>query len=204
MILTPSEHPHLIIKDPPREFYISPLHSEVEQSAIYQEVNFDCIREKCLGIVLTSQCDISFSHPLAYILLARIAPVLEIYFLWLIENKKISDTEIEKAREEENDGMILKYAKDFTNSYLKNKKYQYHFLPALPDYFDDSLVCFDLTTCVKRRDLKSDNKICVLQSPFREAVPTRYSAYAGRIGTADLDEKYLSGLIEKNWLKRVT
>lgn len=202
MILTPSEHPNLIIKEPSKEFYISPGHLDAEQSAIYGDIEFHCIGERSLGIVLSSQCDISFSQPLTYILLSRIAPVLEIYLLWLMEKKKIPDHEIEKAREEKNDQMILKYSDDFTNSYLKNKKYQYHFLPELPKHFQNSLICFDLVTCVKRQELRSEKKICVLKSPFREEVPSRYSCYAGRIGTADFEESHLAEVVEKSWLNR--
>lgn len=118
MIQPPSQHPLIIIDDPMKDFYELEFHSDVEQSAIYSNIEFHCIREQGFGIVLTSQCDIQFSHPLKYMLLARIAPVSEIYFLWLMEKKKIPDNEIEKAREEKNYEMILKHKTDFINNHL--------------------------------------------------------------------------------------
>ena len=85
------------------------------------------------------------------------------------------------------------WVQKFKNDYLSNNTHAFYFLPKLNTTLEEpSLVNFEVTSCVRGTDLEKLKKICVLKSPFREAVPAKYAAYIGRIGTPSCNESYLS------------
>ena len=87
--------------------------------------------------------------------------------------------------------------KSFIKTFLHNKSFEYYYLPALDDGFPDSFVCFEITECLPIRLLKPEGKLCVLRSPFREAVPAHYAAYIGRIGTPRFKDQFLTEMLGK-------
>lgn len=199
MIDGPSEHPNLIVKDPLKEVYKTDAHQEVEQSAIYANVYFHAIEENGLGIVLTSQCDITGNTDDNKVLLARVAPVLEIFGWWLFTKCDYTMDEIEGKVPIRQDMRKRKNVfNDFIENYLKNNTFQYYFIPKFNGKFGHSFICFDITECLSVDSLKETDKVCVLRSPFRETVPTRFSAYIGRIGTALFDDDYLFKLLDQD------
>lgn len=198
MILLPSEHPTEILQNPSGEVYLPDFHEHVEQSAIYEKIRFTAVGEEDAGIVLTSQCDIQDSDESSYVLVARITSVGELLLYWLVEKNKYTEAQalgkeaIPKDRKQRNS-----LVKDFTEAYLKNKTFQYHFLPEIPEKMKASLICFDITQCMTVKELTALNKVAVLKSPFRESVPAHFSAFIGRIGTPAIDHDYLIEVVSK-------
>jgi len=193
----PSEYPFEFVEDVAQQVYKSDYGPQVEQSAIFEGVHFDSIAESNLGIVLTSHCDIQRYSDSSYVLLARLAPVKEVFAYWLITDHDYSEEEAlgempvakgKKTRKE--------VCRIFLNSYLRNRTFRYFFLPELQGILDGSLICFEITTCIRLSRLSDLRKVCVLRSPFREAVAAHYSAYMGRVGTPALKEDVLHGCIE--------
>ncbi len=189
----PSEHPKQIIVPPFDEVYLTPSDPkflpETEQSAIYDDIHFNCLSENCKGIILTSECDLVQGSPDDYVLVARICPIGLIWAWWLKTKKDYSDNEI-IGEEPLSRGKRKDILEEFSKYYINNRTHQYHFLPENSGAIDASFICFELTECMQVKNFDPSKKICVLKSPFREAVPTRYSAYIGRIGTSAIDNSY--------------
>lgn len=195
---TPSEHPEVSVTDAEKQVFFAESHDKVEQSAIYSDIHFHCINEKSPGIVLTSQCDIQRSEPNNYVLLARLVPVAEVFTYWLVTKHGYSE-EVVFGEEPIPPGKSQRKSiiKEFTDIYLKNKTVAYYYLPAFRTSLSDSFVCCEITVCVAIKELDTKQKLCVLRSPFREAVPSFYSAYIGRIGTAQHKVEALYGILDK-------
>lgn len=194
----PSEHPKQIIGPPFEEVYLTPSDPkflpDTEQSAIYDDIHFACLNEKYKGIILTSECDLVQGTSDDYVLVARICPIGLIWAWWLKTKKGYSEKEI-LGEETLSKGKKKDILKDF-NYYIENRTHQYHFLPENSGVFDASFVCFDITECLQVKRFDPKKKICVLKSPFREAVPARYSAYIGRVGTAAIENSYKKRVLD--------
>lgn len=200
---TPSEHPNDVLSDPSRDFYLpsTRLHQRIEQSAIYADIQFDSIGEPDNAILLTSQCDIGFASSNELVLLARVISLEEFILYYLMEKNSYSEEEalgtkpvtVPKKRRE----MVIN---NLLSSYMKNDTFQYYFIPALNGVLEPSMITFDVVQCKRVESLQSVKKIAVPVSPFREAIPTRYSAYIGRIGTPSLDKSYLRKVVEDGCL----
>ena len=182
---TPSEHSQQYIESVADQVYKLDVNEFAEQSAIYRDVPFNVLGDiKSLGIVLTAQCDIERWSGANYVLVARMAPVAAIFGYWLKTKMKYSEPEImgevpvaaEKSKRR-------KVCEAFIDKYMGNKTFQYYFLPGLNGHIDASFVCCEITQCVQIKHIEQLEKVCVLRSPFREAVPSYYSAFIGRIGT---------------------
>lgn len=195
---TPSDYPNEFIENIPEEVFNCNCHQEVEQSAIYSDIKFHCYEnpENGHGIILTSQCDIERFTSEDYILVARLAPVAEVFSYWLQVKNNFTEEEISgevpiPEQKTKRKGIL----KNFKNKYMQNQTFAYYYLPCFEENFPHSFVCFEITECLPVRKLKPENKICVLRSPFREAVPTHYASYIGRIGVPPYREEFLSELL---------
>lgn len=201
MIKGPSEHPNLVVENPSQETYLTPtnktFHKEVEQSAIYSDIEFHCLKEKSNGLILTSECDILHHTRDNYVLMARTCPVGEIFFYWLFTSKGYPEEEI--AGKKPIGAELPKRKKiisEFTELYLKNKTFAYYFVPGCNGVLEPSFICFEITQSLPIKSLVPENKLCVLLSPFREAVPAHFSAYIGRVGTPSYKDSYLKELVD--------
>ncbi len=191
MTRTPSEHSILTVEDVTQDFYLLDCNAHVEQSAIYGEVTFSALGVASLGIVLTAQCDIEDAASTNYLLVARVVPMGMIFATWL-ERKGYSEGEMrgdvpigpERAK-------CNSLFREFSETYLRNKALKYYLLPALDGKFATSVISFEITQCTQIQSIERLPKLCVLRSPFREAVPAHYSAYIGRVGTPRLSDDYL-------------
>ena len=196
MSATPSEHPLSIVENVRELVYLTDFHDQIEQSAIYEDVHFSSVGEKDFAIVLTSQCDIQGHSPNNYVLVARIVPVGEVFVYWLVEKNQYTEDEalgrIPVAKEKKRRSSLVK---EFANTYLRNETFAYFFLPEIESKMDPSLICFEITECMILSKLQQHEKVAVLRSPFREAVPSHYSAYIGRTGTPSFDKRYLQEVV---------
>lgn len=196
MTIAPSEHPAEVLANPPEEFYFPKRHDNIEQSAIYKDVHFSVIEEQDNAIVLTSQCDIEGSSPSKYVLVARVITVEEFILLYLHQNgytdeEALGESAVRKEKKKRQ-GII----NNLMSSYMKNDTFQYFFIPALKDILEPSMITFDVTQCISIQNIEAQAKMAVPRSPFREAIPSHYSAYIGRIGTPPLDKEYLKSVVE--------
>lgn len=198
MTIDPSEHPAEILRNPPDEFYIPDAHGRIEQSAIYTGVSFSAIGEKDNAIVLTSQCDIQGSSANEFVLLARVISLEEFILFYLVEQNNYTEEEAlgERAIESGKKKTRKTIISNLMSSYMKNQVFQYYFIPALNGVLEPSMITFDVTQCISIGNLETHSKVAVPRSPFREAVPSHYSAYIGRIGTPRLDKDYLKSVVE--------
>lgn len=189
----PSDHPSQIIGDPTNDLYLLEFHGEVEQSAIYGNVDFLIVGRR-YGIILTAQCEITQSTGDS-VLLAPLLPAMDVMEKWLINPGRKKPLTLEEARGETRVSKSKSNRSDtisnFANSFLRNNTYGYHFLPEIEGAFPHSFVSFGHTALLRIRDLGPGEKVCVLKHPFRSAVPSRFAAFAGRIGTPEFGKKYL-------------
>jgi len=185
VIRIPSEYPLQYVDNVAGQVYKVDAEPYVEQSALYEDVPFVAQdRFKSLGIVLSAQCDIERFTDNSYLLVARIQPIAGAFGLWLEEEKKYTEAEIlGDAPVDPTKTKRQGVCKDFTKTYLRNKVVKYYFLPELPGVIKASFVCCEITQCIQVKDIEKLKKVCVLRSPFREAVPAHYAAYIGRVGT---------------------
>lgn len=193
----PSQHSFETITHPVNQVYNFNCHGQIEQSAIYLNVSFECVNENSPAIILSSQCDLMPHSPQSYILLARLVPVAEIFLYWLESMNDYSEDEIFgnipiASNKKKRKGIIL----DFCKMYLRGHTFGYYYLPEIEGKIEHSLVCFEITKCVSMQEIDDKEKLCVLKSPFREAVPARFAAYMGRIGTPQYQEEYLRTLMD--------
>jgi hypothetical protein len=163
----------------------------IQQSSIYRGIHFTSINYTGLGIVLTPECDILNKKKANTVLMAQILPAEQIlnYFLEEDKNANLEHVmdQLEKSKEKAKLSGLLK---EFSDLYLKNRTFSYYFLPKLQASFGHSLVHFPITQNVPTSDLVDQNKICLLKSPFRAAVPVHYATYIGRIGTPDFKDDF--------------
>lgn len=195
----PSAFPAQFIEKPAEEVYrTADVNEHVEQSAIYADVPFGAQGGyKSLGIVLTAQCDIERFTDDSYMLVARVQPIDGVFGLWLEKSLKYTEAEIlgdvpVAAGKTER----KRACEQFAVKYLRNRVVKYYFLPKLPDAIAASLVCCEITQCIQVKEIEQLRKVCVLCSPFREAVPVHYAAYIGRIGTPVFTDEQLMATLD--------
>ena len=192
----PSEHFYEIVSNPSEEIFNVRCNEWVEQSAIYSNIYFRCLNMRWPGIVLTSQCDIEDAERGTFVLLALITSVEFLFHIYLdlsgYTDKEITGIEPiasgKKKRKE-----ILN---NFKSSYLEGKAKGYYYLPLPIEGLEHSCIHFDTTQCLSLGRLESQKKECVLRSPFREAIPAKFAAYIGRIGTARFEDDYFSDIMD--------
>lgn len=194
----PSEYPKEYIENYVEQIYKFDCHQYVEQSAIYSDIYFHAKGENRPGIILTPQCDIQKYTPENYILLAQLSPVVEIFLEWLVDKKKYSEDEVfGKITMDKNKPKRKGTIKEFVNEFLHNEKNSYFFLPGINGKFTHSFVCCDITECILIKDLNGKNKICVLRSPFREAIPSHFTSYICRVGIPRFKDDFLNDIVDQ-------
>ena len=166
-----------------REMYRGPQNSDVEQSAIFAEVYFCFLEAYIYAVVLTPVCDI-YQAKADFIILVGLMSAKSIFRTWLTKQKNPPtekqiagvDTLSEGKRPES-------FHKGFMKDLIGHKEIRYHFLPAYKDAFPHSFADFQLVQSIEVAKLKECEKVATLNSPWKEALSQRYSAYCGRVGT---------------------
>lgn len=184
------------------ELYVEDFHASIEQSAIYSDVLFECVREKLPAIVLTPQC--SILHPRGELLLtvSGVFPAA-IVFEQFLKKKDLPEVQIaglEPAPKKPYEG----FSKEFKQYYLKNRVLEFHFLPAYKNTLPHSFVDFRIVKTLEAKELTRRKKIAVLKPPWRECVPSRYAAYSLRVGVREFADDLLDNVIEKVSTVRVS
>jgi len=170
------------------EIYEQVIGEEIEQSSIYDSVLFACFDKAYPAIVLTPICDI-VSRRAEYLKVAQIIPAQLVYEEFL-ESKGVTELEMSGVQALGRK-RALGLKKEFTEQFMKNRVYRYHFLPRLRDILADSFVDFQIVQTVHAENLKGPKKLALLKSPWRECLPSRYAAYCLRIGTRPYSDKFL-------------
>ena len=123
-------------------------------------------------IVLTPSCDFEGRHPLDNVLLAKCLPISSLP---------------EFASWEETPSNKDKLCSLICDRREKAQPERYKFLPGT-FFMPDSLIDFQMLRTASLDDAKRLSKVASLDSPFAEAVLSRFSRYFGRLGTPDLDK----------------
>jgi hypothetical protein len=173
--------------------YADSFDDSIEQSAIYNQVFFECVGQNLPAIVLTPRCDIL--HPRGELLLtvSGVFPA-SIVFEEFLRKKGLREDQI-AGLEPTPKSNYRGFPKEFKDYYLKNRTLEFHFLPAYKDKLPHSFVDFRVVKTLLSQELDDKNKIAVLISPWRESVPARYAAYSLRVGVADFATEFLEAVI---------
>jgi hypothetical protein len=175
------------------EIYADSFDDSVEQSAIYDEVLFECIGQKLPAIVLTPQCSIVHPRGELLVTVSGIFPA-SIVFEEFLQKKGLSEEEIvgsEPIKKKKYEGL----SKEFKAYYLVNRVAEFHFLPASKRKLQHSFVDFKVVKTLEGRELGGGQKIAVLKPPWRQSVPSRYAAYSLRIGVNAFADELLTEVI---------
>lgn len=179
----------------PEEIYEDSPGPDVEQSAIYKGVHFSCINEEIFGIVVTPACDIYWKKA-QYVKMAGILPAEQVFFAWLEKNGCTRD-EIGGIVAVRSKKRFNNLHNNFAEWYIGNREIRYHFLPSYQDILPHSFVDFQLVESLYPDSTKKLEKIAVLKSRWKEAIPARYASYCGRIGTKDYSKKLVGDIINQ-------
>jgi hypothetical protein len=197
----PSGQPEIITDA--RQIYLKDFDRNPEQSAIYKEIHFNCNDQTLLGICVTPQCEMGKKRTLFHTF-CQLIPFdlfLEHHLKkqgWTAEKLECTTKPTENTLKNFRDLLIK-----FQDTFIENKAHRYHFLPGF-NTIPHSFVDFQAIECIRDNELKSENKIAVLDSPWREQIPTRYSFYQGRIGTAPLSDTLITEIFKSADLPLIT
>lgn len=159
----------------PMEFYLYPTDNSNEYESGEIIAN---IHDKAFYVILTPSCDFiqrqgkGGKRKADNILLAKANP--------------LSTTEaFQKYKEDK------KNNKGPLSELIRSKNERYFFLPGTP-FLKNMVVDFQNKIMVKYEDLRSNYKrIAKLDSPFAEAMTTRFIRYYNRVGYPDIDVDYI-------------
>lgn len=176
------------------ELYADRFNDKIEQSAIYNQILFECVGQELPAIVLTPQCDVF--HPKGELLLtvSGIFPA-SIVFEQFLRKKGLPQDQI-VGSEPTPQSKYKGFPKEFKDYYLKNRVLEFHFLPAYKDKLSYSFVDFRVVKTLLPEELDHKNKITVLKSPWRECVPSRYAAYSLRVGVKAFADNFLEDVLK--------
>jgi len=74
---------------------------------------------------------------------------------------------------------------------------RYHWLPPLVGSKRPLIADFQSVTSLTQEDLEGAQIVAALESPYREALPTRYAAYMGRVGTPDYPVAHVQEWVDR-------
>ena len=161
----------------------------LRQGAILRDVPFTVIDAAELGLLLTPECDLVQDKAVTA-LFVYLVPASE-FIRGLAEGH-------EKFKDGDSGNLVGSPSKDARNSFLdkirriqENNSPRYHWIDQLPDGAGPFVADFQFLACVPLETVTNLPVAANLADPFRSAVPARYAAYAGRVGTPDLDEAAL-------------
>jgi len=183
------------------EIYEDEFDDRIEQSAIYKEVFFPCIKKTIVGIVLTPVCDI-YQDKADFIRMAGFIPAELIFEKWLQKKYAYTDEQIAGITPLKNKKKVSNTHTSFVNDLLKQREIRYHFISSCRDEFPHSFVDFQLVESLPLSDVNKSNKVAVMKSPWKQSVLARYAAYCGRVGTKEYSTS-LTDLI-MNRISRLT
>lgn len=175
------------------ELYADGFDSSIEQSAIYNQVFFECVGKELPAIILTPQCEIAHPGTELLVTVAGIFPASQLFERFLQENGVKLGQIIGKETTPRKlyEGIV----KNFKKQYLANRVLEYHFLPKYKDKLENSFIDFSIVKTIHAKELRDMQKIAVLKSPWRESMPSRYAAYSLRIGVPDFRAELLEAVI---------
>ncbi len=157
----------------------------IDQCVILRDVYFYGIDESCFGLVLTPTCDFA-QNKAEFIQLCALFPAWE--FVTSLLHNEWSKFNVPSKKAE-----VKSKIKDI----IKQKLPRYHWFSPLQSLLPPFIGDFQITTSLTLKDLESQEMIAELESPYREQVPSRYSAYMGRVGTPDFSESDIQTWLDK-------
>ncbi len=176
------------------ELYADGFDNSIHQSAIYNNVFFECVGKELPAIILTPECEIL--HPTTELLvtISGVFPASQLLERFFQKNGLKLGQIIgkETTPRKRYRGIV----KNFKEQYLANRVLEYHFLPKYKDKLENSFIDFSVVKTIAAKELSDKEKIAVLKSPWRESVPSRYAAYTLRIGVPDFTEDFLETVIK--------
>jgi len=175
------------------EIYQKDFDQEIDQSAIYENINFTCVGKAYPGIVLTPICDI-ITKRAPYLKVVQIIPAKWVYEKFLL-SKNLTEKQMIGV-DNVPSKQLGAIKREFMTQYIGNRTYRYHFLPKLENIVDNSFIDFQMVQTIYPEDLEKHRKIAALRSPWRESVPSRYAAYCLRIGTPRYSKEFLNTIFD--------
>ena len=180
------------------EVYSQPPRETLDQSVILADVYFHAVDEVRPGLVLTPTCD--FEHgKCAYVQICALFGVDEIISDLLVgswkklnladANGRLVAGPLSAGKRGELTGKVREL--------ITQRFPRYHWLPPFPGDYTPSVIDFQVITSVDPQELVSGGVriLAELRSPFREQVPSRYSAYMSRVGTPDPPQSELDAWV---------
>lgn len=180
--------------------YLAEIPTEISQSVLLREVYFHSIDQMNLGIVLTPACDIAQGKA-ELVLVCAVFPAKGLLeHLFKVDWSKVGSLTEEGelvCREELSTGK----EKQIRNQLLRLIGQQYprfHWLCPFPEIPSCWVIDFQTLASFPQSELKKCPILAGLNSPFKEQVSSRFSAYAGRIGTPDLPkDEFANQLVDE-------
>lgn len=175
------------------KIYQEKFDQKIDQSSIYESINFTCVDKAYPGIVLTPICDI-ITKRVPYVKIVQIISAKWVYEKYLL-SKELSEEQIIGV-DNIPTKQLRSIRREFVTQYIKNRTYRYHFLPKLKDILGNSFIDFQMVQTMYPEHLEKCRKIAALKSPWRESVPSRYAAYCLRIGTPRYSKEFMNATFD--------
>ncbi len=177
------------------EMYQDAKDNEVEQSAIFRKVYFWSLKDNIFAVVLTPVCDI-YRTKADFINLVGLVPARALFRQWLIKQQNPpTEKQIAGLETFSKERTVTSFHKGFLSDVIGQKEIRYHFLPAYKDVLPYLFADFQLMQSIKVAQFTKCKKVVTLNSPWREALSQRYSAYCGRVGTKPYSNELKKGIM---------
>lgn len=173
----------------PMEFYIYPRKDDVEYE------NGDILKNNesnDVYVILTPSCDFvgraGKGRKVNYVLLAHTTLLTDIpdFSKYLEYKNKVNKSEEDISKENKYKGNLKQLIQS-----RGNNNDRYFFLPSTP-FIDNRVIDFQNKIMVVYDDLKTKyTRLAKLDSPYAQAMSTRFIRYYNRIGFPDLDADYV-------------
>ena len=168
------------------------------QSDIFENIHFSCEDKSFNAILLTPVCDLVIqkgkSKPKATYL--KFAGIVD--FKPILQNilSQLRISKYQMAGKEYIDGETYLNLLVLLRQLINGSIYpRYYYLPPLPNYYNHSLIDFQLVEVVKfTKDIKKElltKKISTVKSSWKESIPVRYSTYFSRVGVEDITDNII-------------
>lgn len=168
----------------------------LDQSEILENIIFPGPEKACLGIIVTPVCEIA-QGKVDYITLCLVVPAFDALDVFLEENweQKLG---IKKGTNL-SAGKRADLLRGRLSPIFRNQMVRYQWLDPFPGEKEPHIVDFQILANIPFSTAKLAKRKCALRSPWREAIPTRYAAYAGRVGLPERELENLEKQVDP-WL----
>jgi len=170
--------------------YASTVPATIDQSVVLGNVYFHSLDDHLRGIVLTPTCDFEQRK-------AELVTICAAINAWELVTDLIV-TDWSKQGLANDQGQLIarsalsagkrKWLSDQLQRLMGQQFPRYHWLAPLADGEEPLIADFQIVACHILEEADGFDRLGILQSPYREQLPTRYSAYMGRIGTPDIQK----------------